>query len=550
MMNKLIIRNGIVFDPMNKIEGEKKDILIENGIIVEKFSNQSEIKEIDANNKTVIPAAIDIHSHIASQEINWVRLMGSKNKLFQDTWKGLTLNYIAKQYIKNGYTFILDANILPSMVKHAIFNLNNLPVIDSGFLLNVSNLWPLELEFQKGMVKQASIFLSNLLTISKGFGLKVYNPFESENWNYQKTREDLNQGGRLYNFKPIDIYENLTKYAEQLSLPHSIHAHVEGYENPNGKKNLMLVLNRIKSLGLQSNSVDTNNTRSQIFHLAHASSYNYDGNNTELIQFFNDNINFDLDLGVISFDPINPLITNDRILINSLQKSDPDYKIFKAGIEAEGDTYSTLRKFDKNNKVHCTLWNNAIELALSIKNKWQIQLSCNFPNYSNISNIPKIATWLMSQKARKEFSKNLNIKSRNDINSSITFNEFVIISRSSPSKSLGLGNYKGNLGIGADADLNILNLDLTRFDTEKDYQVLEKELENIEFVIKSGKIIKNGDGIDFNSKGKVFWASGKAEEEEDKFILSKKRDYYQKYYSIFYDTLKVPKNEKLFRQIR
>ncbi|MHA1671469.1 MAG: hypothetical protein ACTSV5_12950, partial [Promethearchaeota archaeon] len=177
MMSKLIVRNGIVFDPINKIEGEKKDILIENGVIVEKFSNSTDIKEIDANNKTVIPAAIDIHSHIASQELNWVRLIGSKDKLFQDTWKGLTLRYIAKEYIKNGYTFILDANILPSMIKHAIFNLNNLPVIDSGFLLNVSNLWPLELEFQKGMVKQASVFLSNLLTISKGFGLKVYNPF-------------------------------------------------------------------------------------------------------------------------------------------------------------------------------------------------------------------------------------------------------------------------------------------------------------------------------------------------------------------------------------
>ncbi|MHA1376596.1 MAG: amidohydrolase family protein, partial [Promethearchaeota archaeon] len=305
----------------------------------------------------------------------------------------------------------------------------------------------------------------------------------------------------------------------------------------------------IKSLGLQSNTVDTNNKRSQIFHLAHAGSYNTDGNNTDLIQFFNDNVNFDLDLGFIGFDPVNPLVTNDRILINNLQKSNPDYKIFRSAIEFEGDTYSTLRKFDKKNKIHSTLWNNAIELALSIKNKWQIQLSCNFPNYSNISNIPKIATWLMSQKARDEFSSNLNIESQNDPNNSITFNEFIIISRSSPSKSLGLGNQKGNLGVGADADLNILNLDLTHLDTEKDYQVLEKELENIEFVIKSGKIIKNGDNIDLNSKGKIFWASGKAEEGEDKFVLSKKRDYYKKFYSIFYDTLKVTENDNLFRKI-
>jgi formylmethanofuran dehydrogenase subunit A len=548
-MSKLIIKNGFVFDPINKIEGEKHDILIENGIIVEKFTNQSDIKEIDANNKTVIPAAIDIHSHIASQELNWIRLIGSKEKLFQESWKGLTLKNISQQYIKNGYTFVLDANILPSMAKHAIFNLKNMPVIDSGFLLNVSNLWPLELEFQKGMVKEASGFLSNLLSISKGFGLKIYNPFESENWNYQKTREDLNQSGRLYNFKPIEIYENLTKYAEHLGLPHSIHAHVEGYENPNGQKNLMIVLNKIKSLGLKVKPVNNDIKRSQIFHLAHASSYNIDGNNTELIQFFNDNINFDLDLGFIGFDPVNPLITNDRIMINSLQKSSPNTKIFRSAIELEGDTYSTIRQFDKNNTVHYFLWNNAIELALGIKNKWQIQLSCNFPNYSKISNIPKIATWLMSQKAREEFSSKFQFKAQNVIDKSLTFNEFVIISRSSPAKSLGIGNIKGNLGIGADADINILNCNLTTLDIEQNYQVLEKTLENIDFVIKGGRIVKKVNELDYNSRGKILWASGKPNDEEIKFVMSKKREFYRKYYSLFYDTLKVSENEDLFRRI-
>ena len=114
---------------------------------------------------------------------------------------------------------------------------------------------------------------------------------------------------------------------------------------------------------------------------------------------------------------------------------------------------------------------------------------------------------------------------------------------------MGIGNHKGNLNVGADGDLNILNLNLEKLDIEKNYQVLEKELTNIDRVIKGGKIIKNGQNIDLNSRGNIFWASGKVEEEEDKFVLSKKRDFYRKYYSIFYETLKVPENEKLFRKI-
>ncbi|MFX1481165.1 MAG: formylmethanofuran dehydrogenase subunit A, partial [Promethearchaeota archaeon] len=108
-MNRLIIKNGLVYDPINNIEAEKKDILVESGKIVEKFGSNKDIKEIDATGKTVIPAATDIHTHIASQQVNWVRLLGSNNKTFNETWQGLTLKNIAKDYISMGYTFILEA---------------------------------------------------------------------------------------------------------------------------------------------------------------------------------------------------------------------------------------------------------------------------------------------------------------------------------------------------------------------------------------------------------------------------------------------------------
>ncbi|MHA1525920.1 MAG: hypothetical protein ACTSQD_02720 [Promethearchaeota archaeon] len=77
-----------MFDPINNISGEVKDILIENGTIVEEFSNNKDLKEIDANGKTVIPSALDIHAHIASHQVNWARLLGGNNKEFQETWKG------------------------------------------------------------------------------------------------------------------------------------------------------------------------------------------------------------------------------------------------------------------------------------------------------------------------------------------------------------------------------------------------------------------------------------------------------------------------------
>lgn len=533
---KLLVKNGIVFDPLNKIEGEVKDILIENGIIVDKFSSDTDVKEIDAHNKTVIPAALDIHAHFASQQVNWARLLATKNQKFQEIWEGLRLESIARNYISNGYTFIVEANVFPSLAKQTIFDFKNFPVLDKAMLLNVSNFWPLELEFQKGKIEDMAIFLSDLLLKTKGFGFKAYNPFESAIWDFKILRDDLSKQGRLYNFNALDVYENLTKCVEFLKLPHSIHAHVEGYEQEQGMRNLSDILEKIKLLGLKSL-----NGRFQLFHLAHASSYNINGDNSKLIDFFNSNKEFDLDLGFLGFNDINPLITSDRRLINSIYNPEDPEKLIRSAIEFEGDSFSMIRKFDKNNEADCSLWANAIDLALNIKNKYQMQSSINFPNYANITDMPHIATWLMSSESRNNFMKGmnsnfLNMTTLKDNENTLTFNDFIIITRASPAKSLGLSKMKGNIGLGADGDLNILNLNFNEIDVSKDFDQVTKSLSNIEFVIKAGEVVKNNDNFNLNYHGKIFWSNGKLEKEDTSMLLSKKKEYYQKYGSIFYNS--------------
>ncbi len=553
-MSRLLVKNGFVFDPFNTIEGESKDILIEDGKVVDKFTSSSDIKEIDAKGKTVVPAAVEIHAHIASQQLNWVRLLGSNNQDFQNVWNSLTLNAIAKDYISNGYTFILEANVFPSLAKHTIFDLKRFPVLDKAYLLNPSNFWALELEFQKEMVEEGSIFLSNLLEKVKGFGFKAYNPFEAEYWNWKVVRKNLTEKGRLFNFTPMDVYEKLPRFVEHLGLPHSIHAHIEGYETSYSKENLLTALSRVKSLGLKPNPKnDFKIKRSQIFHLAHGSSYNIDGDNSELIKFYNENQDFDMDLGFIGFNAINPLITSDRHLINKLINSTNPNKLIRSSVESEGDSFASLRKFSKKTKENCEMWANAIDLALNIS-PWQLQFSVNYPNYADIVNLPEIASWLISNNAREQFMNDMELKFLKDNsltsnNKVLTFNDFVILTRSSPAKSLGIGTIKGNLGLGADGDLNILNLNLNDTDISKNYENFKSALGNIEYVIKAGEVIKNHDKINLKSSGKIFWASGKPEKEETKSILAKKEDFFQKYSSNFYNSYSITINKEILRKI-
>ena len=554
-MNRLIIKNGLVFDPINDIDGETKDILIESGKIVEKFSSENDVKEINAKNKTIIPAALDIHSHVASQQTNWARLLGSNNKKFKEIWQGLTLKSIAKDYISNGYTFILEANVFPSLAKETIFNFKQLPVLDKAMLLNISNLWPLELEFQRGKIDNMAIFLSDLLTKTFGFGFKIYNPFENESWNFKELREDLSASGRLYNFSALDVYENVVKCVESLELPHSAHAHVEGCENEIGKKNLFAILERIKPLNLTSNQETT--MRDQIFHVAHANAYSHDGNNEELINFLNNNQNFDIDVGFVAFNPVNPLITSDRRLINSMLTSDileNPYKLISSAVEFEGDSFVTLRSFDKKDLNNCILWGNALDLTLNIKNKFQICFSLNFPNFATITDIPEIASWLLSRDARDDYMKDMNgefLKSHplGSNEKILNFNEFITITRVSPAKSLGLSSIKGNLGVGADADLNIFDINMNEIDLSRNHEKLKIALSNIDHVIKSGRIVKKQEVIELNNQGSIFWSSGKPKTEEKEIVLSRKKDFYRKYSSMFFNSYQGSINPQILRKI-
>jgi formylmethanofuran dehydrogenase subunit A len=549
MVPKLHIKNGLIYDPINHIEGEVKDILIENGKVVGKFSNSADIQEIDASGKTVVPAALDIHAHIASQQLNWVRLLGSHNSEFFSYWKGLTLEHIARSYISNGYTFVLEANVYPSLSKHTIFDLSHIPELDTAFLLNLSNYWPLELEFQRGIVEDGAAFISYLLKEIKAFGIKAYNPFESENWNWKVVRDNLNEKGRLYNFAPMDVYVSLVKFIEDLELPHALHAHIEGYESEKAESNLRELLEKINGLNLTPKG-----ERNEVFHLAHASSYNVSNNNSDIINFYNAHQNYDLDLGFIAFNVINPLVTSDRFLINSLTNEKNPYEIVRYATEFEGDFFATLRKFDKQNYKHCNIWANAYELALKIKNKWQLQFSMNYPNYADVLDVPEIASLLLSSKAREDYMKDLNeqfVKNHPIVSSdqNISFQDYIIITRASPAKSLGISHIKGSLTEGNDGDLNIIDLNPLEIDPEEDYMQIRNALSHIEYVIKAGKIVKRKNQFDITEKGHILWASGKVKKDDVKLLFKRKEEFFQKYNSLFLNSYSVSVNDKIFKKV-
>ena len=62
-----ILKNGIVYDPANGVNGEKKDVMFKDDIIVDSVSDNAKV--IDVTDKIVMPAGVDPHAHVAGPKL-------------------------------------------------------------------------------------------------------------------------------------------------------------------------------------------------------------------------------------------------------------------------------------------------------------------------------------------------------------------------------------------------------------------------------------------------------------------------------------------------
>lgn len=60
MSRQIAIKNGFVYDPANRIDGERMDIFVRDGKIVEKVTGDFE--QIDASGMIVMAGGVDIHN--------------------------------------------------------------------------------------------------------------------------------------------------------------------------------------------------------------------------------------------------------------------------------------------------------------------------------------------------------------------------------------------------------------------------------------------------------------------------------------------------------
>jgi formylmethanofuran dehydrogenase subunit A len=307
---ELLIKNGIVFDPINGIDGEKMDIAIRNGKIVETV-NELNAKVIDATGLTVMPGGVDIHSHIAGGEVNTGRLLRPEDHVKDVECKtAITRSGVGYsipstfttgyRYSRMGYTTVMNPSMAPLGAKHTHEELNDIPMLDKATYPLIGDWWFVLEYLKRGDIEGCARHVAWMMNTTKGYAIKIVNPGGLESWGFGRNVHSIDDPVPNFCITPREIVRGLAKVNKMLNLPHTIHLHTN---------NLGLPGNYITTLETMKALEDLSTDGKPVCHITHLQFSSFGGEDWgtmqsgagEISKYINNHSHMTFDMGQVIF---------------------------------------------------------------------------------------------------------------------------------------------------------------------------------------------------------------------------------------------------------
>lgn len=541
-MRELLIKNGFVFDPINGVDGERMDLAIRGGKIVEDVSAKAKV--IDASKMVVMPGGVDIHSHVAGSKVNGGRVLRPEDHVkdvepkTKVTRSGVgrsvpstfTTGY---RYAKMGYTTVFEPAVPPLKARHTHEELNDTPIVDKGCFPLLGNNWFVMEYLKDGKFEECAAYVAWLLNATKGYAIKVVNPGGTEAWGWGRGIAHLDEEVPYFGVTPREIVRWLCKINSFLKLPHPIHVHTNNLGKPGNYETTIETMDALRDCAGEGKPV-IHVTHVQFNGFAGTSWLNLASGAPEIADYVNKHDHVEIDTGQIVFTDTTTMTADGpfQYILYLLSRE----RWVNADVEVETGAGIVPFRYKRSNYVNAVQWGIGLELALLIKDPWRVHMTTDHPNGGPFTQYPKVIAWLMSKKAReKTINKiNKNAKRRLDlpgIEREYSLYEIAIITRAATARSLGLRE-KGHLGIGADADVAIYNLDYETLDPSSDYKLIKKAFKQAAYTIKAGEIVAKDGEIVNAPRGRTFWVDSKVKEDAREAMLSTLKEKFEEYYTV------------------
>jgi formylmethanofuran dehydrogenase subunit A len=176
-----------------------------------------------------------------------------------------------------------------------------------------------------------------------------------------------------------------------------------------------------------------------------------------------------------------------------------------------------------------------------IDDPWKMFLSTDHPNGGPFFAYPKIIAWLISRKAREATLKRCHKKAQRKsllptITREMSLYDIATVTRAGQAKALGLQN-KGHLGVGADADVAIYNVNPETIDIARQYKPVRRAFGNAAYTIKDGRVVVKDGEVVQHADGRTMWLDVKTAEHVK--IDDEMKRKFKEYWTVEYDNYPV-----------
>ncbi|HMF33000.1 MAG TPA: amidohydrolase family protein [Candidatus Lokiarchaeia archaeon] len=494
------------------------DVEIQDGKIVEK-SSASDVEEIDAEGRIVVPAGIDLHAHLGTNVAVAAGLFGKQ-------WAAKT---IAQEYLQAGFTFAAtrSVSLLDAVRTHHFLRL--IPGIDAGMFLAVGSLWMNATDYQQENVEGIAGTLAYFVSKLQSLGVEISQPFSSEYWHWAEENPSLVAPTKHFDIPPEKVVLGGLEGAQRAGLRSKVFV-----ELPINHQATNLELLREHIANLDAGALPYHLVQGQFY--AQGSETN---TGTSITDLLNKHEWLSTDAGCANLTGERIVATTDRWLINSSGPS------LRGTYELDQDIGAGIHAWDLRTPPAGLWWVSSLEILLSAGKRQQpAAFSFDSPNFGNPSEFGKFLTLLLSKPLRDERGPEVvgELYAQSTLaglEEDLSIPDLIQVTRVVPATILGISTMKGHLGINADADVAILDL-------KPDDSITESSLDQAWVTIKGGQVVWKNNTLGSLPPSNLF-ASEINPDIISEDLIEKRNKWHEKYSSVSMSSLQIPMDEHIIK---
>ncbi|WP_213776042.1 formylmethanofuran dehydrogenase subunit A [Caballeronia sp. dw_276] len=506
------LRGGTLYDPANRVNGERRDLYIRDGRIVAEEPGAAIDHDFDAEGMVVMAGGIDLHSHIGGGKTNLSRLLlpeDHRNSGAADEPTGADGRYLklpscgvctpgtlatGYRYAEMGYTAAFEPAMMPSNARHTHLEMGDTPIIDHGAYVMLGNdeLF-LQLLAERDSYERLRDYVGWTMHASKALGVKVVNPGGISAFKFNQRSLNVDEQHVHYGITPRDVLHTLTRALTDLRVPHPLHVHASNLGVPGNIDSTIATMDAADGLPIHLTHIQ--------FH-----SYGVDGPRKfssgaiAIAEAVNARPNVSIDVGQIIFGQTVTASGDTMMQFKNAPLGNPK-KWIVGDIECDAGCGIVPFKYREQSYVNALQWIIGLEIFLLIADPWRVSMTTDHPNGGPFTSYPHLIRLLMDKGFRDEQLATLNPEAQvastlPELKREFSLYDIAIITRAGPARLLGL-NDRGHLGVGAAADIAVY----------REHANKERMFTSPAYVFKDGQLVARDGTLVATPTGGIHYVS-------------------------------------------